>query len=521
MDFKRLSRPRSARASLLLIALVVGILRPTGSHNVFAASSLAVTHGIASGDITASSAVLWARANDEATLNVEYDPDPLFTQPALARSTATYATDYTATVKLEALQPDTLYSYRVWFSNAVTTSGSVTGTFKTAPDGATRRPVSLVWSGDLGGANYCRRVGVGYSIFAQMQTLRPDFFVFNGDLIYGDGICPAEGPDGPGGWENIPGDFRSVTNSTIDWNNPTQLRDVYLKHWRYNWADPAFQNFRRQVPMYVQWDDHDVINDFGGGWTFWNVDNSSRSGFPNLVNEGRKAMFNYAPMVRNAVEPNRLYRSFSWGKELDLFVLDGRSYRSRNDMTDTAANNKTMLGNEQMQWLRQSLQNSSATWKLISSNVPLEVATGSNTTVYGRDGFANGTVSGLSGQTGYERELLSLIKFLDDANIKNVVFLTTDAHFAQTLRSEVDLNGDGDKFLFHELIAGPLSANPLLPKALDPSLSPVSLYAEGNFFNFGYVQVQQGADGRSHLLADIRGEDGQVRPGSLLNLTAQ
>jgi alkaline phosphatase D len=507
-------------ARIGLIILIAAILAPIGGYDVFAATTLAVTHGIATGDVTATSAVVWARANDAATLNVEYDLDPLFSQPIVAQASTAAATDYTAIVKLDGLRPDTLYAYRAWFSNTVTGSGKVSGAFKTAPAATTSRPVSFVWSGDLGGANYCRRVGVGYSIFAQMQSLNPDFFVFNGDMIYGDGICPTEGPDGPGGWENVPGDFRSVTNSTIDWTNAAQVRDAYVKHWRYNWADPSFQNFRRQTSMYMQWDDHDVINDFGGPWTYWNADTTGRAGFPNLVSEGRRALFDYAPIARNQAEPNRLYRSFTWGKDLDVFILDGRSYRSRNDMTDTAANNKTMLGAAQMQWLKQSLQNSTATWKVISSNVPLEVPTGSNTTVYGRDGFANGTVSGLSGQSGYERELLDLMRFMDTANLKNVVFLTTDAHFAQTLRSEVDTNGDGDKFLFHELVAGPLSANPLQPKALDPSLSPQSLYAEGNFFNFGYIQVQQGTDGKVHLIADIRGEDGQQRPGSLLDLSA-
>jgi hypothetical protein len=47
------------------------------------------------------------------------------------------------------------------------------------------------------------------------------------------------------------------------------------------------------------------------------------------------------------------------------------------------------------------------------------------------------------------------------------------------------------------------------------------LYAEGNIFNYGYIQIQQGADGKVHLIADIRGEDGQPRPGSRLDLAAQ
>ena len=42
--------------------------------------------------------------------------------------------------------------------------------------------------------------------------------------------------------------------------------DGVAAHWRYNRTDPAFQDFLRTTPMYVQWDDHEVINDFGAAW---------------------------------------------------------------------------------------------------------------------------------------------------------------------------------------------------------------------------------------------------------------
>ena len=49
------------------------------------------------------------------------------------------------------------------------------------------------------------------------------------------------------------------------------------------------------------------------------------------------------------------------------------SYRSRNDVPDTLQNNKTLLGRDQLQWLEQSLLNSNATWKVISSDVPTTI----------------------------------------------------------------------------------------------------------------------------------------------------
>jgi phosphodiesterase/alkaline phosphatase D-like protein len=78
-----------------------------------------------------------------------------------------------------------------------------------------------------------------------------------------------------------------------------------------------------------------------------------RIGFPNVVKACIQAFFNFSPLDRNnnnkeEEQPNRIYRSFNWGKDLDLFLLDAHSYRSRSDLDDTPMNNKTLLGKEQL-----------------------------------------------------------------------------------------------------------------------------------------------------------------------------
>jgi phosphodiesterase/alkaline phosphatase D-like protein len=107
--------------------------------------SLNISHGIASGDITDDSAVVWSRSNREAQMYVEYDTNSNFSQPK-STNTATLnnqTTDYTTHVKLEGLSPDTLYYYRVWFStplpsqaNKTTslTSDTLAGSFRTSPE---------------------------------------------------------------------------------------------------------------------------------------------------------------------------------------------------------------------------------------------------------------------------------------------------------------------------------------------------------------------------------------------------
>jgi alkaline phosphatase D len=488
--------------------------------------SLVITHGIASGDVTATSATVWARASGTAQLHVEYATDPLFAQLQTGPTVIVdETTDFTATVKLQGLAADTVYYYRVWFSGAAvdgraTQSQRQIGTFRTAPGATTSRPVSFIVGGDVGGQGYCRRPELGYATFAQMQALAPDFFVANGDLIYADGACPASGP---GGWQNVPGDFPDVSEPAVDWTDLALVRDVMWKHWRYNRADSHLQNFLMRTPMYSQWDDHEVINDFGAPWTYWNADNVNRPGYPNLVTAGRDALFHYSPIDRNPVEPNRIYRSFNWGQDLDLFLLDARSYRSRNDLPDTPANDKTLLGREQIQWLKEGLQGSAATWKVVSIDSPLSLTAGSNTARFGYDSYANGTTPDFSAETGFERELLDLVRFLDDVNVNNLVFVVTDVHFAANVRHEIDANGDGDTLLFYELVSGPISAIRLdpTPDRFDPTLGSTVLYSEGGIFNFSYVRVQRAADGLVHLIADVRGEDGLPRLGSLLDLTPQ
>ena len=123
-----------------------------------------------------------------------------------------------------------------------------------------------------------------------------------------------------------------------------------------------------------------------------------------------------------------------------------------------------------------------------------------------------------SSVTGAGRELADIVRHLDDWGVENVVFLTGDVHFPANVRYELDANEDGDTVLFHELVRGPLNASLGRGYPLNSALSPEVLYAEDGFFNFGYVLIEEQADGLMHLYADVRGEDGQPRPGSELDL---
>jgi alkaline phosphatase D len=531
------------------IVLVLLLYSPAyAQNNNNNTNKLAITDGIASGDITDHTATIWSRANTQAQMNVQYDTNLSFSHAKSKTVLVNHTTDFAGHVKLDSLSPDILYYYRVWFSgnsnknktmtttpavvvaaDANSSSSSIIGTFRTAPDHLTSsnsRPISFVIGGDLAGQNYCRRVGggiVGYPIFSIMQALSPDFFVFNGDQIYGDNECSANGPSNVTGWTNIPGNFPSVTDTKVNWTNQTQLHDVYNKHWEYNRADPHFQSLLRNTSMYSQADDHEVVNDYGGRWSYWTNATKDRAGFPNVVKAGINAFFNFSPIDRNKDEPNRIYRSFHWGKDLDLFILDMHSYRSRDDLPDTTENNKTLLGKDQLHWLEQNLVNSTAIWKVISADVPTTIPNCLNKQL-GCDNWAtNGTIS--SGSTfnkTFTRERSDFLKFLDDHNIKNVVVVATDVHFPANILVEDDPNYDGHKLIYHELVTGPLSAIPLKANPLDPTINAKFKYQENKIFNFGYIKVQkEKTDGKIHLIAEVLDGEGLVRPGSNWDLRPQ
>jgi alkaline phosphatase D len=501
------------RGLLSLVAALTLVASASGANARTDTSAARVEGGVAVGDVTATAAVVWGRANTPSTMHVELVLGRRVVRRGQAR--ATRASDDTAQVRFRRLTPRRLYVYRVWFGPARTRI--VRGSFRTWPAARSRpRPLKLVLGADVGGQTRCRDAAVGgYGIFREISRVHPDALIANGDFVYVDGTCPASGAQ----WQNIPGTFANVLD--VDWTDVGATREAVVGHWRYNRVDPFQQALLRTTPVYAQWDDHEVVNDFGAQWTYWNRDTRNRAGFPNLVAAGRDSFFDYWPITRiretAAGIPgrhgrDRIYRSFRLGRDAALFLLDARSYRARNDVEDTGAA-KPLLGAAQVRWLADSLARSTATWKLVSTDVPLFIPT---CNAFGCDAFANAGTA-----TGFERELRSLLTQLDARRVRNVVFLTTDVHYPRMLRAAVDANGDGRPLVVHQLVAGPLSAIALPVGVLDADVAglPVqveSLYAEGGILNFGVVSVS----GRN-LVADVRGADGAVRPGSRLALSAR
>lgn len=391
--------------------------------------------------------------------------------------------------------------------SAAAAAGVVTG----PPPPAGERGLRLVLGGDLSGQEHCPEPG-GSRILAAVLRQEPDVFLANGDMIYADGRCPPHAPDGR---PNRPARFVSVADPRVDWSDEDAVLDIFFDHWRHNWADRSLRALQSRAFYVGQWDDHEVINDFGASWPVWHSKDPGRRGFPALVRAGRQAFAAYTP----GVTADRVHRALRWGRHVSLLVVDARSHRSANHLPDGPG--KTLLGSAQRDWLASELRSGDTTWTLVSLDVPLSIPTGSAAHRAGRDGVASGTgdpaappgVEDISASTGFEHELRGILREADAADRTGLVFLSTDVHFPRITRYSVDLDGDGEPLVFHEVVAGPLRAWMGQPTPPDPSFGPSVLFEAGGVANFAVIDV----DGPA-LTARIVGENGETLPGGRVQL---
>ena len=66
---------------------------------------------------------------------------------------------------------------------------------------------------------------------------------------------------------------------------------------------------------------------------------------------------------------DKTYRTFRWGKDLQIWLVEGRDYRSPNTMLDGP--DKTIWGKVQLEWFKKTVKESDATFKLLISPTPL------------------------------------------------------------------------------------------------------------------------------------------------------
>lgn len=457
-------RPEMGRRQFLAATAATGVAaatsaaltsraRPVGARdlgaNLVRTARPTVTHGVQSGDVGQREAVVWARADRPGRMFVEVSPTESFRVPRrIPGPEVTEASDLTGKVLLEGLPPGTDVHYRVGFESLddVGAAGpTVAGRLRTAPAG---RGAHFVWSGDTAGQGW----GInpddgGMRTYEAMRAVGPDFFVHSGDTIYADGPLRETVPLPDGSvWRNIVTPEKAKVAETLA---------EYRGNHRYNLLDDNVRRFNAEVPIVAQWDDHEVANNWYPGevltlpqYTVKDVDL--------LLARARQAFHEYLPIrPQHAGEDGRVYRKIGYGRSLDLFVVDMRSYRGPNSAgTQPAPGPDTaLIGERQLQWLQQSLVASQATWKVICADMPLSLvvpdgASAVEAIAQGDDGTP----------LGREHEIASLLSFLRRREVRNTVWITADVHYAAAHHYDPARARFQDFDPFWEFVAGPLNA---------------------------------------------------------------
>ncbi len=166
------------------------------------------------------------------------------------------STDYTGKVRLQGLKPGEPVFYRVAFvdlSDSTRISMPQIGTFRTAPKEL--REVRFVWSGDTVGQGF----GIdtqrgGLRSFESIRQLKPDFFVNSGDVCYADNPLQSEVRLDDGSiWKNIVTEGKSKVAESLE---------EFRSNYRYNLLDINLRKLNAEVPTFVQWDDHETLNNW-------------------------------------------------------------------------------------------------------------------------------------------------------------------------------------------------------------------------------------------------------------------
>jgi len=420
-----------------------------------------VSFGVQTGDVLPHRAIIWSRTDRPAQMLVEFSTNETFRNPwHTAGPVALRSNDFTTRIDQAGLPSGEQILYRVTFQSLDATrvrSEPVVGRFRTAP--STVRDVLFAWSGDNVGQGWGINLDFGgMKIFETMRNLNLDFFIHSGDTIYADGPIKSEVKLDDGRiWKNLVTPEKSKVAETLN---------EYRGNYRYNLLDVNLQRFNAEVPQLVQWDDHEVRNNWYPGQHLEDERYTVRS-CDILAARGRRAFLEYAP-IRTAGQSGPIYRAFNYGPTLEVIMLDERSYRGPNSANrqSVMSGNTAFLGARQLNWVKQQLVSSRATWKVIASDMPIGLIVKDGKTAF--ENAANGDGPAL----GRELEIANLLKFIKHQKIKNVVWLTADVHYAAAHNYAPGRARFTDFEEFWEFVAGPLNAGTFGPGELDDTFGP-------------------------------------------------
>ncbi len=426
-----------AAASALVTPTLVGCVE---AGRTSWASGDPFSLGVASGDPSPDGFVLWTRL---APVPISFDPErpggmsggpvqiayEIATDPAMQnvvrRGTGLAEPDYAYSVHVEVagLAPARPYWYRFMSGDAVSRVGRAV----TLP--APGSPVGRLRFAFVSCANYEHGYFAAYRHLAEEQ---PDLVLFLGDYIY-EYI------------DTRPGAVRRHSEG---------IEAVTLPSYRNRYAqyrlDPDLQRLHAEVPALMSWDDHEGQNDYAGPWSPTFMDPQQ---FLRRRAAGYQAFYEHMPVRPSRSRPRgpdmRLYDRFAIGDLVEISMLDGRQYRSREACyappnkggghleTNTSCPerlqaDRSMIGLAQEQWLFEGLARSTKRWNVIAQDVLMAQF---------RQKFPNGTPGFWTDDwDGYPASRTRLLQHLHEGQVRNPVVIGGDIHsfFANDLKLDFD-----------------------------------------------------------------------------------
>ncbi len=346
-------------------------LTASAAFKEYAASrKVQLVHGPLLGSVTPHSARFWVRTIDEVPVQVILSTSPHLSNPMrseVGRTTA--AADYTGIVEVQGLQPATTYHYDVLIDGKPALA-SKRQSFTTYPAADSKARIQVAFGGCAGYNPPCERM---WDVILRHQ---PAAFLTLGDNVYMD--LPAK-----------PNGFVEYT--------------YYRRQSR-----PEFRRLVSAVPVYAIWDDHDSGMDDDWLGPYKDKPDWKLPLFRNFQQQWNN------PAYGDLDWPGCWF-NFSIGP-VEFFMLECRMYR-----TNPYDQNPTMLGPVQKAWLKQQLQQSTATFKVIASSVQWAL----NTKGAARDTW-----------NGFRDERKEIFDFLADNRINGVVLLSSDRHRTEVWRNE-------------------------------------------------------------------------------------
>ncbi|MBZ5737699.1 alkaline phosphatase D family protein [Nocardioides mangrovi] len=424
----------SGAAGAAGVALTAG--GPAVAVAATAARAHPFRHGVASGDPLPHAVVIWTRVTPtpastpgsgkgpQVEVRWEVARDARFRRIVRSGRFATSAArDHTVKVDVTGLAPATDYHYRFHLGDAT----SRVGRTRTAP-AADASPERLRF-GVVSCANWQAGWFAAYRGLAARDDL--DAVVHLGDYIY---------EYGPGQYGYGPDDEDIRTH--VPAHEILSLTDYRQRHAQYK-RDPDLQDLHARYPWIVTWDDHEVANDaYKDGAENHNTD-LGEGDFHRRRARAHRAYDEWMPARLDGTarlgDGDRLYRRLRFGQLAEISMLDLRTYRDAQLTVpdgDVSDPDRTITGRAQMDWLKASLANKRAQWKVVGNPVmiaPVDFAAlphdlvdpiNDVTGLLPRDGVAY-NVDQWDGYTDDRREIFQHIR---DHQVTDALFITGDIH---------------------------------------------------------------------------------------------